>query len=75
MRDLRKYAKQTNNRLLAGGLLLVLFVGIGLIYAFYGPRSAVIGLVCLGAAFVPVILVVISLWAIEKIVKKANEDE
>lgn len=74
MRDLRKYARQTSSRLLAGGLLLVFVVGLGLIYALYGPRAALTGLICLGAAFIPVLLVVLSLWVIDKIVKKANEE-
>ena len=75
MRDLRKYAKQTNARLVAGALLLVFVLGLGLIYIFYGPNSALVGLICLLAAFVPILLVVLFLWIIEKFVAKANEDE
>ena len=74
MRDLRKFARQTNLRLVAGGILLVFTVGLGMIYAFYGPRSAMLGLVCLVGALVPVLLVILFLWVIEKIVRKANQD-
>lgn len=74
MRDLRKFARQTNIRLVTGGILLVFTVGLGLIALFLGPRSALLGLVCLLAAFVPILLVVLSLWIIEKIVAKANQD-
>ena len=74
MRDLRKYSRQTNTGLVAGTISLVFIVGLGLIYIFYGQSSAVTGLACLLVAFIPIILVILSLWVMEKIVKKANQD-
>ncbi len=72
-RDLRKYAKQTNFRLLIGFFLLLLVVGIGLIYLFYGRNAAVMGLICTGAALLPAVLIWLVLWLMGYIVKKANE--
>jgi hypothetical protein len=72
-RDLRRYAKQTNLRLLLGFFMLLLLVGIGLIYLFYGRNAALMGLLCTGAALVPAFLVWLILWVMGYIVKKANE--
>jgi hypothetical protein len=72
-RDLRKYAKQTNQHLLLGFFGLLLFIGIGLIYLFYGRNAAPMGLFCTGAALIPAILVWLVLWVMGYIVKKANE--
>jgi energy-converting hydrogenase Eha subunit E len=72
-RDLRKYAKQTNVRLLIGFFLLLLVIGIGLIYLFYGRNAALMGLICTGAALLPAVLIWLVLWLMGYIVKKANE--
>jgi hypothetical protein len=73
-RDLRKYVRQTNIRLIAGGLVLLFFVGDGLIYLFYGPSGALFGLLCLLGGMVPVVLVVLILLLIDWIAKRANPD-
>ncbi len=73
-RDLRRYARQTNIRLLVGFLLLLFLVGDGLIYAFYGPQSAIMGLICLGAGVAPLLLIFLILRGMEWIVKRANEE-
>jgi len=72
-RDLRKYAKQTNFRLLIGFFGLLLVVGIGLIYLFYGKNAALMGLICVGGALIPAVLIWLVLWVMEYVVKKANE--
>ncbi len=72
-RDLRKYAKQTNLHLLLGFFGLLLFVGIGLIYLFYGRNAALMGLFCTGTVLIPAILVWLVLWVMGYIVNKANE--
>ena len=72
-RDLRKYAKQTNLRLLIGFFGLLLIVGIGLIYLIFGREAALMGLICTGAALIPAVLVWLVLWVMGYIVKKANE--
>jgi membrane protein YdbS with pleckstrin-like domain len=68
-RDLRQYAKQTETRLIIGFLLLVFFVGDGLIFYFYGPGAGLMGLACLAGVLVPALLVVFFLWIAEKVVK------
>lgn len=72
MRDLRRYARATNFRLIIGGLLLLFVVGDGLIYLIYGPAAAVSGLLCLGIGMVPLALIMLSLWIMDWIVKRAN---
>ncbi len=72
-RDLRKYSSQTNIRLLIGFFALLLIIGIGLIYLFYGQSAALMGLLCIGGALVPAFLIWLVLWVMGYIVKKANE--
>jgi len=71
-RDLRKYAQQTNVRIGVGAFLLLVIVGIGLIYIIYGPSAAVGGLLCLGAALVPILLILLSLAVLDWIQKHAD---
>lgn len=74
MRDLRKYARQTNIRLIAGALLLLFIVGNGLIYLIYGPGAALMGLLCLLAGITPLLLILLAIWIIDWIAKHANQD-
>ncbi len=73
-RDLRKYARQTNVRLIAGALLLLFVVGDGLIYLVYGPGAASLGLLCLLAGLVPVILTVLAILLLDWIARRANRE-
>jgi TM2 domain-containing membrane protein YozV len=73
-RDLRRYARQTRTRLLAGLFLLLFLLGDGLIYLFYGRNAALTGLLCLLGALVPVAIIVIVLAILDRIVKHANPD-
>jgi hypothetical protein len=70
--DLRRYARQTNIRLLIGFVLVLLIVGGGLIAYFYGVEGAILGLVCLLAAVAPIGLIWALLAGAEWIVKKNN---
>jgi hypothetical protein len=72
--DLRKYARQTNIRLIVGALSLLFIVGIGLVYLFFGSNAALAGFLCLLAGMVPVVLVVLIILLMEWIVKRANRD-
>jgi hypothetical protein len=72
MRDLREFAKQTNIRLGIGAFILLFVVGIGLIYFIYGPGAAGIGLLCLIGSLVPIALIMISLYGIDWILKRAR---
>ena len=73
-RDLRKYMKDTNVRLIVGALLLLFIIGDGLIWLIYGPGAAVMGLLCILAALVPVVLILLLLGLSDWIVKRANRD-
>jgi hypothetical protein len=73
-RDLRKYARQTNFRLIVGALLLLFIVGDGLIYAIYGSSAAVTGLLCILGGLVPVGLIVLALLLLDWITKRANRE-
>ncbi len=73
-RDLRKYMRDTNVRLIAGALLLLFIVGDGLIWLIYGPGAAVMGLLCILAALVPIGLILLLLELSDWIVKRANRD-
>lgn len=73
-RDLREYARQTTFRLIAGGILVLVIIGIGLIYLIYGPSAAVGGLLCLGAGLFPILLIIILLAVMDAIVKRYNRD-
>ncbi len=71
--DLRNYAKQTNTRLLIGGIALLFIVGDGLIYLFYGQQAALMGLICLLAGLSPLLIIWLLLLLVEWIVKRADE--
>ena len=73
MRDLRKYARQTNARLITGGLLLLFGVGIGLIYLFYGARAAGMGFACLALGLTPLLLIWLALAVVGWITKQADQ--
>jgi len=73
-RDLRKYARQTNVRLFIGFLILLITVGEGLIFVFYGTAGALSGFVCLMAGLFPLLLIWIALLGIDWIVQKANDE-
>jgi hypothetical protein len=74
IRDLRKYARQTTFRLVVLGLVLLFGVGTLLIYWFYGPSAAVGGLLCMGAALIPIVLILIFFAVADWIVKRANRE-
>jgi hypothetical protein len=74
IRDLRKYARQTGVRLTAGALLLLFLVGDGLSYLIYGAGPALMGLACLLGGLVPIVLVMLILFLLDWITKRANLD-
>jgi hypothetical protein len=73
-RDLRKYARQTNIRLIAGALLVLFVVGDGLIYFIYGKAPALMGLLCLLVGMIPVGLTMLVLLLLDWIRKRADRD-
>lgn len=73
-RDLREYARGTQTRLIGGALFLLFIVGGGLIYLFYGPGGAALGLGCLMAALVPIGLIILGLAILERVVRREESD-
>jgi hypothetical protein len=73
-RDLRKYVRQTNIRLIGGALFLLFVVGNGLIYFVYGAGAAVIGFLCLLGGLIPIALVVLTLMLLDWIAKRASQE-
>ncbi len=73
-RDLRKFHRQTTIRLIIGGLLLLFVVGSGLIYFIYGPDTFLSSLLCMAGGLIPVGLIVVILWVLDWIVKRADRD-
>lgn len=71
--NLRDYARQTNTRLFFGFIVLVLFLGGGLIYWLYGKGAAVLSLVCIVAGLIPLLLIWIVMHTLDWIAKKADE--
>ena len=67
--DLRKYAAQTNFRLILGAIILLFVVGLGLIWLFYGFRAAALGLLCLFGALVPLGLILFFIFGLDAILK------
>jgi hypothetical protein len=68
-KDLRHYTRQTQTRLIIGFLILVFLVGDGLIFIFYGREAGIFGLICIGGALVPVLIIALFLWIAERVVK------
>lgn len=73
-RDLRKYVKDTNTRLIVGALLMLFIIGIGLIGLIYGAGAAAMGFLCLLGAFVPIGLIFLALYILDWITKRAGSD-
>jgi predicted PurR-regulated permease PerM len=73
-RDLRRYASQTTVRLVAGAMILLFTIGLGLIWWVYGPGAALMGFLCLLGALVPIGLIWLLILGLDWIVKKRNEE-
>ncbi len=74
-RDLRKYHRQTNTQLIAGAILLLFVIGGGLVYLIWGSSMTVSTLLCMGAALIPVGLIISIFWILDWIVKRARKNE
>jgi hypothetical protein len=72
IRDLRKYARQTSVQLFVGFLILLFIVGDGLIYLIYGQSAAIMGLTCVLAGLLPVIVIALIFFLLGWIVERAD---
>lgn len=73
-RDLKYYASQTNTQLIVGGIAILLIIGDGLILITYGAAAAGFGLLCIATGFIPIGFILLALWIMDVIVKKAGRD-
>lgn len=71
-RDLQKYTRETLRRLIYGTLIILLTVGLGLIWFFYGIKAAAMGLLCLVGASVPVLLIIGVIFGMDLILKNVE---
>ncbi len=71
-RNLRDYARQTNLRLVLGALLILFFIGGGLIWGLDGAGGAGLGVVCLVAGLTPVFLIMGIFFVMDWILKRAG---
>jgi len=72
MRDLRKYARRTNMFLIIGLFVLLIVVGLGLVFFFWGAGAATTGLICIGVAMIPVLMVLGVIWILDRLARKAR---
>jgi hypothetical protein len=68
--DLKAYSKQTTTRLIVGALLILIVVGLGLIYLFYGPGAVFSGFLCVAAGILPILLIYFIFIFLDWIVKR-----
>jgi hypothetical protein len=66
--DLRKHRRQTERNLILAGFALLLLVGGGLVWLFYGRRAALASWLCLGAGIalfgiVTLLLKLMDVWS------------
>ncbi len=73
-RDLRRYSRQTNVQLIIGFFLILFIIGEGLIYWLYGKNAALMGLLCIGAALTPLILIALFFVVVQWILRRADQD-
>jgi len=70
--DLRKYAAQTNFRLVLWFFLILVFVGLGLVWLIYGRNAALFGFFCLLGAGIPIGLIAIVIFGMDVFVKRSE---
>lgn len=72
IRDIRTYARSTQLRLVVGFFLLLLFIGNGLIWFFYGDGAVRFALICTLLALSPAVFIAGALWIMEKLVRSTK---
>jgi hypothetical protein len=60
-------------RLIIGGAFLLLLVGNGLIWLFYGGMAALQSLICMGTFLIPLGLIALILTVMDWIVRKYRD--
>jgi len=66
------YAAQTRFRVVLWFVFILFFLGLGLIWAFFGRNAAITGFFCLLGAGIPIGLIALFLIGLDVIVKKSQ---
>ncbi len=66
------YAAQTKLRVVLWFVFILFFVGLGLIWFFFGRNAAITGFFCLLGAGIPIGLITLFLLGLDVIVKKSQ---
>lgn len=72
-RDLRRYARSTQVRLVVGAIIL-LIMGDGLVWWLYGWPTARSALLCTGFGLALALLVAAWFWLLSRLARKAQGD-
>jgi hypothetical protein len=72
--DLRRYASQTTIRLVVGSVVILFVIGLGVIWWIYGLGAALMGMLCLIGALIPVGLIWFFLFGMDWVVKKLERE-
>jgi polyferredoxin len=67
---IRSFAAQTRNRSIFWFIIILFTLGLGLIWIFYGARAAFLGFICLIGTSIPVGLIALFLFGLEKFVDR-----
>jgi len=73
-RNLRYYASQTRLLSLLCFAGILIFVGLGLVWHFYGLQSALFGFLCILGFTIPSFLIAIALFGLEKFLKYSDRE-
>lgn len=68
--DLKRYNSQTKYRLIIWFFILLFTLGLGLIWLIYGRQAALLGFFCLLGSAIPIGLIILALFGLDKIVGK-----
>ena len=68
--DLRAYTRQTKFRALIWFIIILVVVGLGLVWLLYGRGAALMGLLCLIGALVPVSLIALAMLGLDFLARK-----
>lgn len=68
-RNLLSYATQTRLRSIFWFTGILIFVGLGLVWYFYGFQAALFGLLCILGFTIPILLITIALFGLDFFLK------
>ena len=66
---------QTRIRAIFWFIFILVFVGLGLIYFFYGGGAALTGFLCLLAMLIPTLMIAIALWGLDFYLKITDSND